>query len=1283
MHTILMQNSSELIIELHAFSFIRTPFIRNTERQKNHTTTSEVETICQVAVDLRESILSMKNEKAMSWPPKQTDLTADAVQIPDSVRTFLCTLLTGNTDPLEICPQRVQRLVSSFGQDLVFGVTCGQVQTPKHVLLPYAVKSLTNNVQLIRIINRCGHGVSYSQIEELSTALCLQKLASSPDDAVPLPENIHSFVSTTLAWDNIDRLEETLSGAGTSHRVNGIVVQAAHFGPYLPSARTTDVAKTKRRSIDVVPDKQLPIYNVGERSGPPSRPYVEVTSAEIDANAWRKNLLWILVRLYSTESQTVSGWTGFNIKVRSEESGAGKDSIGYLPTIDAPATDMSTVFEVLRQSVKIKESLQLNTIVVVFDQALYSKAIEIKWKHNQQFENVILRMGVFHTICVLLGIIGKRFKDAGLRDLCVEAQVIAEGSVSGVLEGRRYNRAVRLHKLVYEALMRQAWAGFQTWIEENHGDKKSLVDNAFGSLQRLHDSICQAEFQRTLDEKSFSEVTELFRRYMLFLRTENGTLSEFWVSYLDLVDILLSMIRATREGDWELHISSIRNLIPWCFAYDNINYARYLSSYLSEMTHLEEEHPEVLTHFKSGGFAVQIGDCNPFGKIPVDQACEETVNKDTQTPGGTKGFSLKPKAVNKYYLVAEYRSIFMRNLKDMLHLNKSDCQHNDLQKTRITRDEKDVQSLLSTLEGWTNPFESPGQELICLSTGRLATADVSRDLLQARNLGEKSYRRFSEERLESDPPKVKFHDTLSKTKLKTFDNMNKKMKLRGTSKEIVLKADRAVFSQMIIIAETRQLSMREVLSHPLGPFPWSLAAPDGSLKKTTKAVLAKELEKDTPAVENLPVQSACIIDGMAMVQKLKGDKKTFRDVADVLLAMVLREGATSSRIDVVFDEYRDISIKDAEREKRGAESGNEFRNIQPEHRVLQWRRFLLNPLNKQQLIQFIVREWQTERCRRKLAGKKLYTTAGEECYEISRSDVSVCEELGSTQEEADTRLLLHAHHAARTGFDHVVISADDTDVFVLCLAFKNFIQSALYLKRGTQARTRYIDITHVVQHHGSALCRSLPGLHAFTGCDSVSAFSGKGKLSALKLTKQHRQYMEIFQELGTEWEVSDELFAGLQDFTCLMYSTKPETSDVDELRYRLFCAKKGNLESSQLPPCADTLRKHCDRANYQAAIWRRSLQSRPQVPSPVSHGWSLEEGRLTMDWMSGEPAPVAVLELLSCQCKKSCQLPNCTCLSNGLLCTDLCGLVDCENRQEPTTEAVVDDEEEDEVDDGD
>ena len=73
----------------------------------------------------------------------------------------------------------------------------------------------------------------------------------------------------------------------------------------------------------------------------------------------------------------------------------------------------------------------------------------------------MMKMEVFHTACTMLSITGKRLQDAGLRNLCVESGVIAEGSVAEVLQGRRLNSCVRLHKLVHEAPMRLAWRGFR------------------------------------------------------------------------------------------------------------------------------------------------------------------------------------------------------------------------------------------------------------------------------------------------------------------------------------------------------------------------------------------------------------------------------------------------------------------------------------------------------------------------------------------------------------------------------------------------------------------------------------------------------------------------------------------------------------------------------------------------------------------------------------------------------------------------------------------------------
>ena len=73
--------------------------------------------------------------------------------------------------------------------------------------------------------------------------------------------------------------------------------------------------------------------------------------------------------------------------------------------------------------------------------------------------------------------------------------------------------------------------------------------------------------------------------------------------------------------------------------------------------------------------------------------------------------------------------------------------------------------------------------------------------------------------------------------------------------------------------------MKDVLSHPLGLLLWALSNSNGSLWKTNKAVLARELEKLASPPEKIPEPSATIIDGMSIVQKVKGNDKTFSELA--------------------------------------------------------------------------------------------------------------------------------------------------------------------------------------------------------------------------------------------------------------------------------------------------------------------------------------------------------------------------------------------------------------------
>ena len=106
---------------------------------------------------------------------------------------------------------------------------------------------------------------------------------------------------------------------------------------------------------------------------------------------------------------------------------------------------MYTVYEVLCQTQNITKTLHIEEVICVFDQALYAKAAEVIWEQPQHFSQIVLRFSVSHTICTLLTVTGKKFGDAGVRDVAIESGIIAEGSAGSVLDGKQYSCGVRLH----------------------------------------------------------------------------------------------------------------------------------------------------------------------------------------------------------------------------------------------------------------------------------------------------------------------------------------------------------------------------------------------------------------------------------------------------------------------------------------------------------------------------------------------------------------------------------------------------------------------------------------------------------------------------------------------------------------------------------------------------------------------------------------------------------------------------------------------------------------------
>ena len=349
----------------------------------------------------------------------------------------------------------------------------------------------------------------------------------------------------------------------------------------------------------------------------------------------------------------------------------------------------------------------------------------------------------------------------------------------------------------------------------------------------------------------FIKILDLFK---LYDEEDNGPLKMFWRSYFEMVSLLLTFIRAIREGNWPLHLECIREMLPWYFAYDHVNYARYLPVYLMHMIQLPETHPEAQMMLENGDFGVQRNSEHGFSQLPVDQTIEQTLNRSTKTNGGIVGFSLKKNAVQRWLLTAHSRTRFVDKCRMMTSKKEDNRPHKEAGKSRMKRDEEDVSKVMEVVSNWTDPFE-PSEELASLSSGCVVTETIKLDLLAAKDKGTVALTAFVEDKLLSDS--VGFFDPLSKLKLGTFRDLQKKTTVSKEGKTVILRTDRNLFARLLVIGQSRQMDLRQLLVHELGPLPCSLALFDGALVKTDKAALPKLLACQLKQLQSSSMQWQC------------------------------------------------------------------------------------------------------------------------------------------------------------------------------------------------------------------------------------------------------------------------------------------------------------------------------------------------------------------------------------------------------------------------------------------
>ena len=232
-------------------------------------------------------------------------------------------------------------------------------------------------------------------------------------------------------------------------------------------------------------------------------------------------------------------------------------------------------------------------------------------------------------------------------------------------------------------------------------------------------------------------------------------------------------------------------------------------------------------------------------------------------------------------------------------------------------------------------------------------------------------------------------------------------------------------------------------------------------------------------------------------------------------------------------------------------------------------------------------------------------------------------------------------------------------------------------KKATKKGHRCWNINATREHLGTLVCDNILFLHSILGCDTTSRMFGLGKCSSLSRIKNDNSFHSAAQLFMTNKSRQVDIIKAGEKAIVRLYNGHLDES-LNDLRLRKFHEKTTNstkaVEPESLPPTTAAANYHSLRVYQQVQVW---LGKEKDVP-PEQWGWKVVNGRMCPVMTDISPAPQEFIEVIHCNCKTGCYTFRCSCMKNGMECTNGCGGcrgVCANNRTEMDTE--IDSEEED------
>ena len=303
-------------------------------------------------------------------------------------------------------------------------------------------------------------------------------------------------------------------------------------------------------------------------------------------------------------------------------------SVHFLPIIDMSSSDMSCIYSTLKFVSDIACKYDKPTIIT-FDQPLFWKAnIIVAGSKDSIINSIVVMLGTFHTVMNLLGCIGVLMEKSGLSDIL--EKIYGENAVHHILTGKAYSRALRGHLIVDSALNSLVIEEFCSEVEGS-ADKLQRADDVYQQL--LTGSITCPDVE---SNDLLNELDEILRSITSSIANSSKT-AKLWLGYQSIIFTVRMLIQADRLGNWNLHLTSLKDALSTFAASGHFNYTKSVYLYLQNMTALKQNNAKVHEMFKDGNFVVRRSEHNWSG-LPADLLIEQVLMRTLKSTGGlTRG----------------------------------------------------------------------------------------------------------------------------------------------------------------------------------------------------------------------------------------------------------------------------------------------------------------------------------------------------------------------------------------------------------------------------------------------------------------------------------------------------------------------------------------------------------------------------------------------------------------------------------------------------------------------